>query len=47
LEAIKHFFAHYKELEPGKSGEAGEWVNREAAEAEVKRSLQRFRAEDH
>jgi inorganic pyrophosphatase len=47
LEAIKHFFAHYKELEPGKSVEAGEWVNREAAEAEVKRSLQRFRAEDH
>ena len=42
LEAIKHFFAHYKELEPGKYAKAGDWANREAAEAEVTRSLERF-----
>jgi inorganic pyrophosphatase len=47
LEAIQHFFAHYKELEPGKHVEAGDWANREAAEAEVKRSLERFAAENH
>jgi inorganic pyrophosphatase len=47
LEAIKRFFAHYKEVEPGKHVEAGDWANREAAEAEVKRSLERFGAEDH
>lgn len=42
LQAIKHFFLHYKELEPGKHVEAGDWANREAAEAEVERSIQRF-----
>jgi inorganic pyrophosphatase len=47
LEAIQHFFAHYKELEPGKHVEVGDWANREAAEAEVKRSLERFAAENH
>jgi hypothetical protein len=40
-------FAHYKELEPGKHVEAGDWANHEAAEAEVKRSVERFGAEDH
>ncbi len=47
LDAIRHFFTHYKDLEPGKYVEAGDWVNREAAEAEAKRSFERFRAEDH
>ena len=42
LQAIKHFFLHYKELEPGKHVDAGDWTNREAAEAEVERSIQRF-----
>jgi inorganic pyrophosphatase len=42
LEAIKHFFVHYKDLEPGKYVKAGDWANREAAEAEVKRSFERF-----
>jgi inorganic pyrophosphatase len=42
LEAMKHFFVHYKELEPGKYAKAGDWVNREAAEAEITRSLNRF-----
>ena len=42
--AIKHFFSHYKDVEPGKYVEAGDWANREAAEAEVRRSLDRFHA---
>ena len=32
---IQHFFAVYKELEPGKSVEGFSWVGREAAEAEI------------
>jgi inorganic pyrophosphatase len=47
LEAIKHFFVHYKDLEPGKFVEAADWVGREAAEAEVLRSLERFKTEAH
>ena len=46
LEAIKHFFVHYKELEPGKYSEAGDWANREAAEDEVKASVERFRSHE-
>lgn len=47
LDAIKHFFVHYKDLEPGKYVEAADWVGRGEAEAEVKRSVERFRAEGH
>ncbi len=47
LDAIKHFFMHYKDLEPGKYVEVGDWANREAAEAETQRSLERFRAKGH
>lgn len=47
LEAIKHFFVHYKALEPGKHVEAADWVGRAAAEAEVERSLQRFAEHGH
>ncbi len=47
LEAIKHFFVHYKDLEPNKFVEAADWVGREAAEAEVRRSLERFTTEGH
>ena len=47
LEAIKHFFVHYKDLEPGKYVKAADWVDREAAEAEVERSLERFKAGGH
>ena len=42
LDAIKHFFVHYKDLEPGKYVKAADWTGRDAAEAEVKRSLERF-----
>lgn len=47
LEAIKHFFVHYKDLEPGKFVKAADWVGRAEAEAEVERSVQRFRTEGH
>ena len=39
LEEIKHFFVHYKDLEPEKFVEAAGWVGREKAEAEVSRRL--------
>ena len=42
LEAIKHFFEHYKDLEPGKYVKAADWVGRAEAEAEVQRSVERF-----
>ncbi|MGP4054538.1 inorganic diphosphatase [Mycobacterium sp. 4D054] len=47
LDAIKHFFVHYKDLEPGKFVKAADWVGREEAEAEVQRSIERFKAEGH
>jgi inorganic pyrophosphatase len=47
LEAIKHFFVHYKDLEPGKFVKAADWVGRAQAEAEVLRSVERFKAGDH
>ena len=47
LESIKHFFVHYKDLEPGKFVEAADWVGRAEAEAEIQRSVERFAAEGH
>jgi inorganic pyrophosphatase len=47
LEAIKHFFVHYKDLEPGKFVETADWVGRAEAEAEVIRSLERFKTHGH
>jgi inorganic pyrophosphatase len=38
---IQHFFAVYKELEPGKSVEGAHWVGRIDAEAEITASFQR------
>jgi inorganic pyrophosphatase len=47
LDAIKHFFVHYKDLEPGKFVKAADWVGRAEAEAEVQRSVERFKTEGH
>jgi inorganic pyrophosphatase len=47
LEAIKHFFVHYKDLEPNKWVKAADFVGREAAEAEVLRSLERYKTTGH
>ena len=43
LDAIKHFFVHYKDLEPGKHVEAADWVGRAEAEAEVEASIARLK----
>lgn len=40
---IQHFFEVYKDLEPGKSVEGAQWVDRAAAEDEILASLKRFR----
>lgn len=40
---IQHFFAVYKDLEPGKSVEGAMWAGRVEAEAEVVRSRERLR----
>lgn len=47
LEAIKHFFVHYKDLEPGKYVKAADWVSRAEAEAEVIASLERAKTQGH
>jgi inorganic pyrophosphatase len=41
LTGIRHFFDVYKDVEPGKFTEVGEWAGREAAEEEVRRSRER------
>ena len=47
LEAIKHFFVHYKDLEPNKWVKAADFADRAKAEAEVLASLERFKATGH
>ena len=44
LDAIKHFFVHYKDLEPNKFVKAADWVGRAEAEVEIDRSIERFKA---
>jgi inorganic pyrophosphatase len=39
---IHHFFEIYKQLEPGKSTQTSHWDDREAAEAEIAKSRERF-----
>src|ERR671932_105693 len=43
LREITHFFDVYKDLEPGKSTDVGEWQGREEAEREIARSRERLR----
>ena len=47
LKAIAHFFEHYKDLEPGKFVKGSNWVGRDAAEAEVTASIERFKKDAH
>ena len=47
LEEIQHFFERYKDLEPGKHVEGSDWVDRAAAEAEIKASFEREAANQH
>ena len=44
---IEHFFVHYKDLEPGKFVKAADWVGRAEAEAELNRSVERFKTSGH
>ena len=44
---IQHFFAVYKELEPGKSVEGFNWAGREAAEAEIEDCRRRAADQPH
>jgi inorganic pyrophosphatase len=39
---MQHFFAVYKQLEPGKAVEGGEWASRTAAETEIENSRRRL-----
>ena len=41
---LRHFFDVYKDVEPTKFTEIGDWAGREAAEAEIRRCLERFAA---
>ena len=47
LDSIEHFFNRYKDLEPGKFVKGSSWAGREAAEAEINASVERFKAEGH
>jgi inorganic pyrophosphatase len=42
LEEIEHFFAIYKDLEPGKSSSTAGWQGREAARDEIAAARRRF-----
>ena len=44
LDAIKHFFVHYKDLEPGKWVRLAGWVGPDEARQEVVDSVERYRA---
>ena len=44
---IQHFFEVYKDLEPGKSVEGASWVGRADAEAEIRASQERLKADPH
>ena len=43
---IQHFFEVYKDLEPGKSVEGADWVDRIAAEVEINASFERAKGPD-
>jgi len=47
LDSIKHFFTHYKDREPNKLVKGFDWVGRAEAEAEVNRSIERFKQSGH
>ena len=43
LDAIEHFFVHYKDLEPNKHVTGSNWVGRTEAEAEITASVERLK----
>lgn len=44
VQQIEHFFAHYKDLEPGKWMSVAGWSNSAAAKEEIVTSVNRFKA---
>ncbi len=42
LEQIRHFFEHYKDLEPGKWVRMGGWVGADDAKREIEASVRRY-----
>lgn len=40
---IKHFFEHYKDLEPGKWVKVGEWAGKDVAEKLIQEAIERFK----
>ncbi|CRK50187.1 Inorganic pyrophosphatase [Rhodococcus sp. RD6.2] len=44
LDAIKHFFVHYKDLEPNKHVTGADWVGREEAEKVIAEAFERLKA---
>lgn len=47
LERISHFFAHYKDLEPGKWVKIHGWAGPEEAKQEICRSVERYTRAQH
>jgi inorganic pyrophosphatase len=41
---IKHFFEHYKELEPGKWVKVKEWRSAEEAKRKIVEAIERFKS---
>ena len=46
LTGLRHFFDVYKDIEPEKFTEVGDWAGRETAEQEVRQSQARFAAHE-
>jgi len=44
LDQIRHFFEHYKDLEPGKWVKMRDWKGTAAAEREITSGVERYRA---
>jgi inorganic pyrophosphatase len=47
LEEIKHFFEHYKELEPGKWVKVKKWKNSKEAKEYIKKAIENFNKKTH
>lgn len=47
LDQIRHFFEHYKDLEPGKYVRVGDWLGPDAAREEIIKGIQRYDDAEH
>ena len=47
LDAIKHFFEHYKDLEPGKHVQGSDWVGVSEAQQVIEASVEAFKNSNH